>query len=224
MAVLPGRPGRQNSAYRSGCQSTPYGAKLSALSVECELLKYARYSYRMTENFITLTEESNALDYLEKAVGFIQTAPHAGINWKWVILSLHAALYGFMICTLKGTNPDNVCTISKAGHKKLINFTEALKRCQQSEWMSISGFTNVLTLTDEDKLALKIIHDDFRNQFLHYRPTMWSIEVTGMPFVITLVLDVLRRVVLQMGGFYAHYDRKQVADLIANAQELLHTM
>jgi hypothetical protein len=122
---------------------------------------------------------------------------------------------------LKGTGPDNVCTTTKAGHVKLIDFREALKRCQQSEWMAISGFTNVLQLSHNETLALKIIHDDFRNQFLHYRPTFWSIEVSGMPEIIMHGLDVLRRVALGMGGYYAHYDRDKVAEFIAQGQLML---
>lgn len=175
----------------------------------------------MTPQFVTVTEESNALDYLERAVDFIETAPQRPLDWKWVILSIHAALYGFMICTLKGTNPDNVCTTTKAGHQKLIDFREALKRCQQSQWMNLSGSTSVLQLTHDERLALSIIHDDFRNQFLHYRPTLWSIEVTGMPKVITHALDVLHRVALEMGGYYAHYDRDKIAQLITHAQQQL---
>ena len=54
------------------------------------------------------SEESNALDYLLKTVEFISRAQATPTDWKWVIISLHGALYGFMICALKGTDPDNV--------------------------------------------------------------------------------------------------------------------
>ncbi len=77
------------------------------------------------------SEEKNALDYLQKAVFFIKSAQSRAIDWKWVILSLHAALYAFMICALKGTNPDNVCTKTKKGLSKLIDFMTALEWCQE---------------------------------------------------------------------------------------------
>ena len=174
-----------------------------------------KISLRAAPKYAEFTEESSAVDYLEKTLGFIKTAVRDPIEWKWVVLAIHGALYGFMICTLKGTDPDNVCVTTKGGHVKLIDFRAALKRCQQPELMSISGFTNVLQLTHNEHLALNMIHDDFRNQFLHYRPTLWSIEVTGMPFVTNLGLDVLRKVALDMGGYYAHYNREKVAKLIA---------
>src|SRR5713226_10232985 len=82
----------------------------------------------MTAKYAEFTEESNALDYLEKALRFIKAAADHPLAWKWVILSVHGALYGFMICTLKGTDPDNVCTTTNAGHVKLIDFREMTER------------------------------------------------------------------------------------------------
>ncbi len=58
--------------------------------------------------WLRFTEETNALDYLEKAYFFIQETENNHTAWKWVILSLHGALYGFAICALKGTNPERV--------------------------------------------------------------------------------------------------------------------
>lgn len=56
----------------------------------------------MKSKYIKFTEESNSIDYLEKACFYIQSIKTKPTNWKWVILSLHGALYGFMICALFG--------------------------------------------------------------------------------------------------------------------------
>ena len=84
--------------------------------------------------YARFTEGSNSIDYLEKAVSFIKSAENKPEDWKWVILSAHGALYGFMICTLQGTNPDNVSTGKK---QRLIDFNDALKRCQDPAWMNL---------------------------------------------------------------------------------------
>jgi|ERR1700674_1188907 len=173
-------------------------------------------------NYARFTEESNALDYLEKTVSFIKTARNNPQDWKWVILAVHGALYGFMVSTLKGTDPNNVRDATKPGkHFKLIGFAKALEECQDSGRMAISGFTKVLQLSEKQKQALNRIHKEFRNQFLHYRPALWSIEVSGFPEIIGNGLDVLRAVALEMGGYFAHYDRRYVAKLIAQAKEML---
>ena len=105
------------------------------------------------EAYARFTEEVNALDYLEKAVAFIKGANKNQLDWKWIVLALHGALYSFMICALKGTDPDNVCFKTNTGKTK--RFLEALKRCQDSAQMNISGFTQVLQLSDKQKRAFE---------------------------------------------------------------------
>ena len=55
-------------------------------------------------DWLRLTEETNALDYLERAGSFIVDADQDNFAWKWVVLALHGALYGFAIAACKGTN------------------------------------------------------------------------------------------------------------------------
>jgi len=40
---------------------------------------------------VALTEETNALDYLEKAYEAIRRLPRDHKEWKWVVLGLHGA-------------------------------------------------------------------------------------------------------------------------------------
>ena len=75
-------------------------------------------------DYVEFTEESNAVDYLDKAVAFIKSAERNPTDWKCVILAIYGALYGFMICALKGTDPDNV-SVGKA-KKKLMSFGQGL--------------------------------------------------------------------------------------------------
>jgi hypothetical protein len=48
-------------------------------------------------------ELSNAIDNLEMCGHFLATLPHP-VRWKWGILALHQAIYGFAICAVKGTD------------------------------------------------------------------------------------------------------------------------
>jgi hypothetical protein len=180
-----------------------------------------RHTAVMIPDYIDFTEESNSEDYLEKAVGFIKTTGDNPLDWKWVILAIHGALYGFMICALKGTDPDsNVCDTTKAGHQKLIDFREALKRCQDSSRMNFSGFTKILQLSENQKQAVGRI----RNQFLHYRPASWSIELVGLPGIIAHGLDAIGSVALEMGSYHAHYNRERVASLIAEGKNAISVL
>jgi len=84
---------------------------------------------RSRQKWLTLTEETNALDYLERAGQFITEADTNPSAWKWVVLALHGALYGFAIAACKGTNYETVIRKTKRGAEHLISLDEALTKC-----------------------------------------------------------------------------------------------
>src|SRR4030067_991618 len=77
---------------------------------------------KIRPKWLRLTEEINALDYLQQAHNFLLHTEKNPIFWKWVIISLYGALYGFAICALKGTNYHMVTFETKKGLRKLITF------------------------------------------------------------------------------------------------------
>ncbi|MFE4038238.1 hypothetical protein [Priestia sp. YIM B13489] len=59
----------------------------------------------MSNELVYRTDElENAIDYLEKAAEFFEnrTDKH---RFKWLMITLHGALYSFGICNIQGTNP-----------------------------------------------------------------------------------------------------------------------
>jgi hypothetical protein len=174
--------------------------------------EYARFS-----------EESNALDYLEKTIEFIHRVDANPTDWKWVILSLHGALYGFMICALKGTDPDRVVRKNNKGEKRLISFNEALKRCQDPQYINMTTHSKVLCMTHQQQCSIDVIQDHFRNAFAHYQPCLWSIELHGMPEFVIDGLEVARFLALEAGN-YTHLtteDCERVSALVADGAEFL---
>jgi hypothetical protein len=174
--------------------------------------KYARFS-----------EEWNALDYLEKTIEFIHRAQRHPTDWKWVILSLHGALYGFMICALKGTDPGRVCEPDRHGNPRLISFGRALKWCQDPTHMIMTTATKVLKLSEDQERSLGVLRTHFRNEFAHYRPSLWSIELHGLPQMVIDGLEVTRFLALESGN-YIHLTgaaRDRIAALVENGAEVL---
>lgn len=225
--------------------------------------------------FLRLTEEKNALDFLEKAGRFILETENNSISWKWVVLSLHGTLYGFAICACKGTNPERVIDFSRKGRvaheletlpdeietegfpqnvkinydpikrriifkgvmsdkvrrlliglskndlyqvaineiygksHRLINFGEALKRCQDPSWMQMTLISKPLQLSDQQKESIEILKHLLRNNFEHYIPKAWSIEIHGMPQITIDVLDVIRFLAVETGN-YIHLNSTQI--------------
>lgn len=157
--------------------------------------------------WLRFTEETNALDYLEKASFFTKQTMHDETAWKWVILATYSAMYGFAICTLRGTNPDRVLINTRRG-KKLIGFVEAIKRCQNQRYMRMTVNSKCLQLSTEQNDSIDRLSQQFRNNFIHYIPTSWSIEISGMPKIIKDCLEVVYFLALETGN-YSHLTQTQ---------------
>lgn len=164
---------------------------------------------RIREKWLRLTEETNALDYLERAVGFVRETEKNPLAWKWVVLSLHSALYGFAICACQGTNYENVTTKTRKGEDKLISFDEALKRCQDPNCMNMLVHSQPLVLSESHKDSIRRLKKELRNKMEHYVPSGWSIEIHGMPQIAIDVLDVIRVLAVETGT-YIHLNQAQI--------------
>lgn len=136
---------------------------------------------------IEFTEESNALDYLGRASDFIRRIESDPYAWKWVVLALHGALYGFAVCACKGTDCENV---KRKG--KLITLDDSLKMCQDESWMCTLHGARPLVLSSDQKKSIAMLKRSLRNHFEHYVPRAWAIELHGMPRICVDVLEVIR--------------------------------
>ena len=171
--------------------------------------------------WLRLTEKTNALDYLEKAYSFISQTETDVFAWKWVILALHSALYGFAICACQGTNRYNVSFKTKKGKEKLIDFNKALKLCQNPNWMRMYIFSKHLQLSKQQEESVRRLKE-IRDEFEHYIPTSWIIEIHGMPCITIDVLEVIRFLALYTGNVrLTQNKRKKVKSIIFQSKRIL---
>ena len=173
--------------------------------------------------WLRISEETNALDYLDQAHHYIRKVDTNVVAWKWVILSLHSALYGFAICACKGTDPNNVTYKTKKGKIKLINLDETLKRCQNPDRLPIMGKSKHLQLTDHQKDSIRRLKNQFRNNFEHFIPKGWSIEIHGMPLIALDVLKVIRFLALETTAQFKlkQSQKKKIKSIVFQSQKLL---
>jgi hypothetical protein len=163
---------------------------------------------RVRPQSLTLTVEINALDYLERAGQFITEADTNPKAWKWVVLALHGALYGFAIAACKGTNYETIIRRTKKGAEHLISLNEALIKCMDPACMGTLYGGIALKLTDSQKDSIRRLKKTLRNNFEHYVPRSWSIEIHGLPQISIDVLDVI--LFLAVDTFrYQHLNQSQ---------------
>lgn len=175
------------------------------------------------EKYIDFSDETNALDYLERASEFIKATSFDPKAWKWVILSLHGALYGFAIGACKGSNYQTVVKKTKKGHERLITLDEALTKCQDGRWMGTLCDSCALNLSYSQKDSIRRLKATLRNNFEHYIPGGWSIEMHGLPRISMDILDVIR--FLAVDTFqYQHLNQaqiKKIKSIVFHSKKLL---
>lgn len=182
--------------------------------------------------YLELTEVTNAIDYLNRVKFFAEEALNDPTAWKWVIISLHGALYGFAISALVGTNYDRVLSNrKKRGNDKgirkakphLIPFNEAIRRCQDPNWMEQNIFSKILTLTIKQKKSIRLLQEVLRNNFEHFVPKSWVIDLYGMPEVSINVLNVIRFLAVDSRNCYYHTQSqiKTVKSLVFQSKRIL---
>jgi len=176
------------------------------------------------EIYLTITGESNALDCLEQAHHYIGQVERNPLAWKWVILTLHGALYGFAISVCRGTSPDHVTYQTKKG-RRLISFDQALSRCQDPHHKGMLLYGQPLKLTKQQRQSISDLKNLFRNQFEHFIPTFLGIEVHGFPQMALDVLDVIRFLALESGTYIdlslSQSQKKKIKSLVFQSKRLL---
>ncbi|MET0330243.1 MAG: hypothetical protein ABW154_02325 [Dyella sp.] len=121
--------------------------------------------------------------------------------WKWIVIGTHSALQGVMTLHLGlGNNflvarPKNTAAWLKA-HKDgtpypelmMDNFLSLYKKLKKHD---ICGYRFKPNGT-QGRSIRKI--NDFRNEFIHFIPKGWSIEISGMPAICLDCLEVVANV------------------------------
>jgi hypothetical protein len=95
-----------------------------------------------------LDEVDNAIDNLAMA-GRLLLLIESERRWKWALMALHHALYGFAVCAVRGTDSLSVLRDPEDHESHLISIHEALARCKDKSCLW-PGATPLTTTRAED--------------------------------------------------------------------------
>lgn len=152
--------------------------------------------------FLSTDEAEEAVSALEMVGECLSGAQSDLYQWKWAIIALHNAAQGFMVLSLRGSNGVDVLT-----KKAAAAWAEAVAAGRPVPGDRLDTYLNLYSKT-KGKRMLKFVgskrfapragQDDsvrtlnsLRNEFIHFLPKSWSIEVTGLPELFTDVLDYI---------------------------------
>ncbi len=176
-----------------------------------------------------------AISGLHLAADNTRAAAEHPYPWKWAILGLHSALQAFMALALENSNG-----------------LRALKKDTAARWMrsyrkgkplpkeKLDWFPALYDKIKSDLMLFLVVskkyepdptHDysveklnELRNAFIHFLPSRWLLDVTGLPDICRNCLDVIKFLAWESGNVTWDDDRtderarRAIADL-ANALE-----
>lgn len=152
-----------------------------------------------SEHYLRFDEIEDVLSSLNLLVLVARLVRKHPAYWKWIIVAAHDALQGSMVCALNDTSGVNFLAEKSARktlewHNKLegnvpdqrlADFESLLARCQDKSLME----DEPLVVTEEQLKDVIRLHAEFRNNFSHFTPMGWSIEVAGLPRIIRTAID-----------------------------------
>jgi len=174
------------------------------------------------DNYIQTDQAADVSGSIRHALRTAQIVgedPHA---WKWLVLALHSALQGACVCHLTTTaEPVGAVTANNAAEwlkyfevsrtdpnakppkTYLMPLPNLLKEVRRPHSAGDRSNAAGISISDNEMRRLKHFHDDIRNQFVHFEPMSWSIEVSGIPEIARLIARIIQDI-LKVGWAFRH--------------------
>jgi hypothetical protein len=176
----------------------------------------------MGKNWIRIGEAEDVAGSVRHALRAAQMVQDDPLAWKWVALAIHSALQGACICHLTTTaapigavTPRNACdwiefferSRTDAGIKsprtQLMGLPDLLKAIRKPHSAGDCSNDAGVPISDAELAWLRRFHEQIRNQFVHFEPMSWSLEVSGIPELAVLIARIIETI-LAMGWGFRH--------------------
>ena len=215
-------------------------------------------------SWLEIDEATDVVASLRHMLHLLKLVSADSTIWKWVILSMHSALQGAMVCHLNGT-ANSGCRSTKSaaawldwherdrrGEINWINLesdeyglpsktpatkadfppreylakpSELFERLMKPKKRLELGVGQILRISVAQRRAFKKL-DELRNQFIHFSPMGWSIEIDGLPTICSEMLSVISMIESDDWPFrhLKPQSRAELKNLILELQGVLQQM
>ena len=171
----------------------------------------------MSERWLRTGEREDAIASLKLYSEAISKIDLDLAYWKWVIISLHSALQSIMafhlgfgndLLVMSQEDAEKWIEANDAGtpypDAKMDSFLNLYKKIKKHEILGFKFSPNGLQTASVKKLNY------FRNEFIHFMPKGWSIEVSGMPRLCSDCLNVIKQ--LSEGSICGRWETETQSD------------
>ncbi|PPC93068.1 MAG: hypothetical protein CTY33_09460 [Methylotenera sp.] len=190
-----------------------------------------------TKHWFETDEIEEAVSALEVLAKWTEILVFDISYWKWVILVTHNAMQGFMVIALRGSDRlrplrDDVAKKWLEAHQngtdypveKLDNFSNLYKKIKSDLMLFFVHSKKFVSSSSQDTSVRRL--NSFRDDFIHFLPQSWSIEVSGMPKICADCLNIIHFLGWESGNvtWYEQGKRIRAEKAIATIRENLATI
>lgn len=176
-------------------------------------------------------EAISALEMLAETASSLNTDIY---RWKWVIITTHNALQGFMVLALWGGNGllalrDKIAAQwlraytegGKYPDEKLDRFLNLYKKIKSERMLFYRHSRKFDPTPDHDWAVEKL--NKLRNKFIHFVPKGLCLELTGLPGICLRCLEVIEFLGWKSGNivFYEEDQKERAMSALKKAIKIL---
>lgn len=194
------------------------------LNAAAELDRYAELV--MAEHWLRTNEQEEAVSSLEATSDWVRRVERDVDFWRWVVLALHNSTQGFMVLALRGSDGllplrDKIAsqwveayrTDGKYPEEKLDSFLNLYKKIQSDRILFFVHSAKFVPTGTQDRNVRKL--NALRNDFIHFLPRSWFLEVSGLPRLCLDCIEVVRFLGWECGNVLWHEEPRQDRALAA---------
>ncbi len=180
--------------------------------------------HKTAETWLETTEIGELVSAIELSAELASGVPYDVMQWKWLILALHHALQGALVCALRGNDPAATAMLTPGGARALRNWNKADARHRASRQPPAAELLPLAALyrracdsayvaeghalpTDagRDAAVAKLVrlHQDLRS----FIPGGFSLEVDGLPNLVRSCCDMIEHLAVSHPTFWRHLQR-----------------
>lgn len=175
---------------------------------------------------------TNLVDDLDHAASLAAVARSDTRKIKWFVLAVHCSVQSALVCSLRGAHTSSLVLLDeksqslyrsiidgpppevRKGSLKLAKFLELYKRALNP---SVLPSPSTLPENSRRDADIKILNTTLRNAFQHFGDDALSVEMSGLPQVLSSSCDVIEHLALKhrtMGFHLSDTQRNSVATSI----------
>lgn len=165
------------------------------------------------EHYFRTDEYEEAVTALESVAEWSNRVGDQITYWRWVVLALHNAVQGFMVLALRGSDGlrplrDDVAEAWLKAYReggeypieKLDSFLNLYKKIK-TDLMIFFVHSRKFKPTGPQTQSIKQLNS-LRNQFIHFLPRSWLIEVSGLPQICLDCIKIIEFLAWECGNIY----------------------